>query len=92
VTGGAAEGVGPVLDAGEVGRAILAAIRALNEGVRVDDRGAYLRVLVAGACRVTRAAIEEKLGRSFRLPQDLEREMPSFKGRFSVDEEEARWT
>ena len=84
--------VGPVLDAGDVGDAVLVAIRALNAGVVVEDRGAYRRVLVPGRCVVTRAAIERALGRSFQLPGDLEQVMPSFAGRFSVDEDGAEWT
>ena len=36
-----AEPVGPVLLAGSVADAVIAAIRASNAGVRVQDRGAY---------------------------------------------------
>src|SRR2546428_649646 len=60
--------VGPVLQAGTIGSAVVAAIRDLNQDVLVMDRGAYLRVLVPGRCVVTREAIEEHLGRSFRFP------------------------
>jgi toluene monooxygenase system protein D len=87
----ALERVGPVLEAGEVAEAIVLAIRAHATDVQVQDRGAYLRVLVPSRCHVTRAAIEQELGREFRLPGDLERVMPSFKGTFRVDEEEATW-
>jgi toluene monooxygenase system ferredoxin subunit len=83
--------VGPVLQAGPLGAAVVAAIRALNRDVRVVDRGAYLRVLCPGACVVTRAAIEACTGAPFRLPGDLEHVMSSFKGRFHVSEDEARW-
>jgi toluene monooxygenase system protein D len=85
------ERVGPVLEASEIGRAIVTAIRAHEDDVEVQDRGAYLRVLVPQRCRVTREAIERALGRSFRMPMDLERAMPSFKGRFHVNQEEATW-
>jgi toluene monooxygenase system protein D len=84
-------GVGPVLQAGPLGAAVVEAIRALNAEVRVVDRGAYLRVLCPGRCVVTRSAIEERTGSSFRLPGDLELVMSSFKGRFTVDDDEARW-
>ncbi|RYZ08227.1 MAG: monooxygenase [Myxococcales bacterium] len=83
--------VGPVLLPSELGRAVLSAIRAGNPAVRVWDRGAYLRVLSPGRCAVTRAAIEEALGRAFALPADLELCMASFKGRLSVDTERAIW-
>jgi nitrite reductase/ring-hydroxylating ferredoxin subunit len=89
--GGDADGVGPVLQAGPLGAAVVEAIRALNADVRVVDRGAYLRVLCPGRCVVTRSAIEERTGSSFRLPGDLELVMSSFKGRLTVDDDEARW-
>jgi hypothetical protein len=84
--------VGPVLESGEMAQAIISAIRAQNDRVDVHDRGAYLRVLVPGACRVTRLAIEEALGRPFVLPGDLEGLMPSFKGQLAVSEDEVSWT
>jgi toluene monooxygenase system protein D len=83
--------VGPVLLPSELGLAILAAIQASNLEVQVQDRGAYLRVLSPNRCLVTREAIELQLGRSVRLPSDLEQCMPSFKGRLRVDAELAIW-
>ena len=50
--------VGPVLQAGTSADAIVAAIRELNPGVEVVDRGSYLRVQVERRCVVTRASIE----------------------------------
>lgn len=88
----AEEGVGPVLAAGPVADAIVAAIRRENDRVEVTDRGSYLRVLVPVRCAVSRAAIESVLSRSFRLPGDLEQVMPSFRGRFHVSEEQASWS
>ena len=83
--------VGPVLLPSDVGLAILAAIRASNLDVEVQDRGAYLRVLAHNRCVVTRQAIEVALGRPVRLPSDLELCMPSFKGRLRVDAERVVW-
>jgi len=83
--------VGPVLQASAISHAIIAAIRQLNPVVEVVDRGAYLRVLVPGRCQVTRALIERHGGFAFRLPGDLELVMSSFKGRFSVSDDEASW-
>ena len=83
--------VGPVLQAGPLGSAVVEAIRALNVDTRVIDRGAYLRVLCPGRCVVTRAAIEARTGAPFRLPGDLELVMSSFKGRFAVTEDDVRW-
>ncbi len=84
-------GVGPVLLPSEVGLAVLAAIQASNLEVRVQNRGAYLRVLADQRCVVTRQAIELQLGRPVRLPSDLELCMASFKGRLQVDAERAIW-
>ena len=88
---GGRDEVGPVLQAGPLGAAVVDAIRALNAEARVVDRGAYLRVLCPGRCVVTRADIEHRTGAPFRLPGDLELVMSSFKGRFTVDDDEARW-
>jgi toluene monooxygenase system protein D len=83
--------VGPVLQAGPIAAAVVAAIRELHPDAEVVDRGAYLRVLVPGRCVLRRAALERHKAGAFRLPGDLEMVMPSFKGRFSVSEDEARW-
>ena len=83
--------VGPVLQVGPVADAVIAAIRELNAGVEIVDRGSYLRVLCAGRCRVTRAVLERHRGAPFRLPVDLESVMASFKGRLSMSEEEVCW-
>jgi toluene monooxygenase system protein D len=84
-------GVGPVLSAGEASHAVLEAMKSLNRDLTVLDRGSYWRVTAPGGCRLTREAVEKRLGRAFKLPSDLEAVMPSFTGRFRVDEEEARW-
>jgi hypothetical protein len=83
--------VGPVVRRGPVGDAVIAAIGMGNSDVELLDRGVYVRVLVPRCCVVTRSAIEQQLGRPFRLPGDLEAVMPSFKGRFRVTEHRATW-
>lgn len=85
------DGVGPVLEKGRTAMAIVAAIEQLNGGVTVVDRGAYIRVLVPHVCRLTRAAVEELTGEPFELPTDLEKVMPSFKGRIEASEDEVSW-
>lgn len=84
--------VGPVLQAGEVGLAVLKAIIELNPNAEVVDRGAYYRVLVDDYCTVTSAAVERITGQRFTLPGDLERVMPSFSGYLSVSARAASWT
>jgi hypothetical protein len=83
--------VGPVLTKSDVADAIIAAIRAENQAVRVIDRGSYWRVLVANRCRMTQLAVQTVLGRPFVLPNDLELAMPSFTGRMSLTAEFATW-
>jgi hypothetical protein len=84
--------VGPVLAAGELGRAVALAIVELNPGAQVLDRGAYYRVLVEEHCAVTRSAIERISGRAFILPGDLESVMPAFTGHLSLSAHAACWT
>lgn len=83
--------VGPVLEAGLLADALIAAIRESNQGVTVLSRGSYNRVLVPGRCGVSRADVEKHLGRTLCFPADLEKIMPSFKGTFSVSEDRAEW-
>jgi hypothetical protein len=87
----AANEVGPVLLAGRVADAIVAAIRKHNAGARVAVRGSYVRVAVSNRCEVYARAVEALLGEPFRIPQDLERVMPSFRGRLFLSEELAAW-
>jgi toluene monooxygenase system protein D len=83
--------VGPVLQAGTLTNAIVAAIRDLNSEVIVVDRGAYLRVLAPRGCIVTRTSIEQHLGRPVRFPGELETVMSAFKGALRLSENEASW-
>jgi hypothetical protein len=85
------DGVGPVLQAGPVATAVIAAIVEGHPQATLIDRGAYIRVLVPGGCRVTRASIERHHGATFLLPGDLEQIMSAFKGRLTISEEEVRW-
>ena len=83
--------VGPVLQAGVLTNAIVAAIRDLNSEVIVVDRGAYLRILAPRSCVVTRVSIEQHLGRPVRFPGELETVMSAFKGAIRLSENEASW-
>jgi hypothetical protein len=85
------EAVGPVLTPGPLADAVIAAIRASNSGVKVIDRGAYLRVLVPQRCRLEVARVEAVLQSAFRLPADLEGIMPSFRGRLRITSSEVVW-
>jgi hypothetical protein len=82
---------GPVLVAGPRADAVIRAIAESCADVLVIERGSYVRVGVAGRCRVTRDALSRHAGVVFVLPADLEAIMPSFRGRFRVTDEEAEW-
>src|SRR5258707_8395468 len=83
--------VGPVLQAGVLANAVVAAMRDLNSEVIVVDRGAYLRILAPRSCVVTRVSIEQHLGRPVRFPGELETIMSAFKGAIRLSESEASW-
>jgi nitrite reductase/ring-hydroxylating ferredoxin subunit len=83
--------VGPVLESSDLSSAIVAALRESNEGIVVEDRGSYVRVLVPDRCLLRRDLVEQMLGRPFRLPGDLELCMVSFKGKLTLTAEEAVW-
>lgn len=83
--------VGPVLIAGILCNQIIAAIKQLNEHVAVQSYGSYCRVSVPFKCHLTKEAIEAQTGTPFVFPDDLELVMPSFKGIFTVSQQEALW-
>jgi hypothetical protein len=84
--------VGPVLSSGASADAVREAIVSTQPGVRVVDRGAYIRVLSRGTCRLDPQVVEELSGEPFRLPGDLERIMPAFLGTLSFAGGLATWT
>jgi hypothetical protein len=83
--------VGPVLLTGRVADAIVGAIRKQNAGARITLRGSYVRVAVPRRCEVSADLIEELLGEPFRLLNDLEAVMPSFRGRLFLSDRLASW-
>ncbi|SFW73152.1 MmoB/DmpM family protein [Amycolatopsis australiensis] len=88
-----ADPVGPVLQTGEVARAVADAAVIDNAGRRVDvrDRGSYVRIEVDGGECVLRAeTIAGELGRPFRL-SELELIMPSFVGRIETGSDVIRF-
>ncbi|NUQ34199.1 MAG: MmoB/DmpM family protein [Planctomycetaceae bacterium] len=84
--------VGPVLIPGETAQAIILAVRELNRDVGVVDRGGYVRVNVPGRCVLTAESVRHWLNGPFDLPGDLERVMPSFRGRMTLDGETVCWS
>jgi toluene monooxygenase system protein D len=86
--------VGPVIrgvDA-ELAEAVVEALEIDNPGadVVVDDRGGYVRISVAGRCRLTGATLSEVLGRRFSLAE-LEPALSAFAGRMRSGDDEIVW-
>ncbi len=84
--------VGPVLEAGPTSDAIIKALSKRHQDIQILDRGSYKRILVPHACVLERILVESFLGHPFQLPKDLENIMPSFKGNFKVDSDQASWS
>jgi toluene monooxygenase system protein D len=72
--------------------AVISAVEADNPGaeVLVDDQGGYIRIATADVCRVTRASLEEALGRPFKMHQ-LEPQLAGFAGRMKLTDDEVVW-
>jgi len=85
--------VGPILQSGEIARAVTQAVEIDNAGKRVEvrDRGSYVRIEVEGGeCMLRRSTIEEELGRPFRM-SELELNMSSFVGQIETGTEAVRF-
>lgn len=86
--------VGPVLRGMDVDLidGVIEAIAVDNPGseVVVDDQGGYVRIGVDRRCRLSRASLEEVLGRTFPL-SELEPSLSSFAGRVHTADDEIVW-
>jgi toluene monooxygenase system protein D len=86
--------VGPVIrgmDA-NLADAVIDAIEVDNPDaeVLVDDQGGYIRIMTPNVCRLTRASLEEALGRTFQLHQ-LEPQLAGFAGRMKLTDDDVVW-
>lgn len=84
--------VGPVLRAGDLADAIVAAIHDDNpdRAVTVIDKRAYLRVQVDGECMIRRETVEKHLHQPFAM-QDIETVLASFAGQVDSTENHIRF-
>ena len=85
------EWVGPVLLAGPLTDAIIAAIQTRNPEVEVTSRGSYYRVRAPDRCTLLRSDLEASLGRVVEFPRDLELVLSSFAGRLDMAANRADW-
>lgn len=85
--------VGPILRASEITGGLVEAIKQDNpqSEVKVIDQGGYVRVMVPNRCLVRRSTIESVLGRSFRMPGELEIYLSSFAGKIQTGSEDVVW-
>ncbi len=86
--------VGPVvrgMDAA-LAEAMISAIETDNPDVDVDvdDQGGYIRITTPGRCLLTRASLEDALGKKMQLHQ-IEPQLAGFAGRMQVGDEEVVW-
>jgi toluene monooxygenase system protein D len=84
--------VGPVMRHGDLALAVAEAAQIDNPGktIAVDDKIAYLRIETDDELVLTRATIEELLGRPFSM-NDLEVELASFAGRIDTGSDRVRF-
>lgn len=84
--------VGPVLRMSNDVDAIIAAIEQDNpdQEIEVIDRGAYVRIQGEHSIKVTRASIEQNIGRVFEM-RELETMMSAFAGRIKTSSDAIEW-
>jgi toluene monooxygenase system protein D len=84
--------VGPVMRSGEVADAVREAVIIDNPGkaIVVEDMNAYLRIHTDSELIITRATMEECLGRPFQM-QELEINLSSFAGRIETGSQQFRF-
>ncbi len=84
--------VGPVMRAGDLAQAVIAAAQIDNPGkeVFVDDKRAYIRIHTNHEMVLRRATIEEELGRPFKM-NDLEVDLSSFAGQIESQDNAVRF-
>ncbi len=84
--------VGPILRAGEVATAAVEAVEMDNPGkqVHVEDRLAYVRIECDDECVLTRASMQEVLGRPFEM-REIQISLSSFSGNIDTSPEQIRF-
>ncbi len=84
--------VGPVLRSSDLTEAVIEAAREDNpdKQVRVDDKGAYVRIDAEGELIIRRATLENSLGRPFKM-SEFEINLGSFAGRIETTNDYIRF-
>jgi toluene monooxygenase system protein D len=84
--------VGPVIKNGEIGDAVIEAVREDNEGrdIKIEEHASYCRIKVERECVVRFDTVSEMLGRDVTR-SDIEANMPALEGFIRVDSEKMRF-
>ena len=84
--------VGPVMRAGEIGDAVIDAIREDNaqRTIEVEEHASYYRVKVEGECLIRFSTVADMLGRDVNL-SDIEGNMPAFEGFIRIETGQMRF-
>jgi toluene monooxygenase system protein D len=88
--------VGPVMRGTDrvMSDAVIEAIELDNPGaeISVEDQGGYVRIGIAQRCLLTRASMEEALGRDHFKMSELEQSLSAFAGRMRwLSDDEVEW-
>lgn len=84
--------VGPIIRAGDLVDPVIDTAEIDNPGkeIRVQDKGAYVRIEADDELILTHETLEEQLGRPFSM-QELEINLASFAGQIQADEDQVRF-
>lgn len=84
--------VGPIIRAGDLVEPVIDTAELDNPGkeIRVEDKGAYVRIETDEELILTHDTLEEQLGRPFSM-QELEINLASFAGQIQADEDQIRF-
>jgi len=84
--------VGPIFNGGEVAQAAIEAAEWDNpdKKISVDDKGAYVRISTDQELIITKASMEEALGRDFEM-REIEIHLGSMAGQIEVTPEQIRF-
>ena len=84
--------VGPVMNKGEMGDAVIEAIYEDNSErkIVVEEHASYFRVKVEGECLLRLKTVSDMLGSKVIL-SDIESSVPSFEGFIRVDSDKIRF-
>lgn len=84
--------VGPIIRAGDLVEPVIETAEIDNPGkeIRVQDKGAYVRIETDDELILTHETLEEQLGRPFSM-QELEINLASFAGQILADEDQVRF-